>query len=77
MEILPYEPSLLDEIAVVYNETSTRTPYCYPVTPEFFGTIAPAAGRPTHERLQSEQMLVARDGGDVLGSVRQRPRTGS
>lgn len=68
MEILAYEPSFLGEIAVVYNETSTGTPYCYSVAPALFEGLVPAEGSPLPE-LQSEHMLIARDGGEVLGFV--------
>ena len=68
MEILAYEPSLLDEIAAVYNESSTGTPYCYPVTPTYFESLVPTEGSPLPE-LQSEHMFVARDRGEAVGFV--------
>jgi len=66
MEILPYEPSFLEGVTAVYNETSTGTPYCYPVTPDYFRDLVPAEGSPL-PALRSEHMLVARDGGEVVG----------
>ena len=69
MEILSYEPSLLDDVTAVYNEMVTGTPYCYPVTPEQFATVVPTDGNPVHGQFRSEHLLVARDGSDVLGFI--------
>lgn len=69
MEVVSYDPLLLGEVTAAYNELVIGTPYCYAVTPELFGRLVPAAeGSPLPE-LQSEHMLVAREGGEVLGFI--------
>jgi GNAT superfamily N-acetyltransferase len=69
MQLAPYDPHMLDDVAVVYNEAATGTPYCYPVTPGTFASIVPAAGRPPHAHLAHSEMLVARDDCEVVGFI--------
>jgi GNAT superfamily N-acetyltransferase len=69
MRVAPYDPQMLGDVAAVYNEAATGTPYCYPVTAEVFAGIVPTAAKEPHAGLQSEEMLVARIGAETAGFV--------
>ena len=69
MEVLPYEPAMLTDVAAVYNGAIRDVPHCYPVSVEDLEpALAGAAGGPLgHDHVRSEAVWVARAGGSVLG----------
>ena len=67
MQILPYDPPMVGEIAAAYNDVIRGVPHCYPVdTAEIAAAVAPAVGDGS-DRLHSEAALVARDGSAIRG----------
>jgi len=68
MEILSYEPSLLAEVTAAYNREIAGLPYCYPVPPEVFEAVMPG-GWSYMPMAEAEQVLVAREDGEVTGFV--------
>jgi len=71
MEILTYDPGMLEQIAALYNESVRSVPHCYPVLPEEFATEVPGelGGTPREEKLRSETILIARQEGSLIGFV--------
>jgi ribosomal protein S18 acetylase RimI-like enzyme len=81
MEIIQYDPTLLPDITVAYNDITRNVPHCYPVRSEDFepvvaGVIHESEG---HKRLHSEAAFVARDGRSIRGFIHigvKRPENG-
>lgn len=36
VEVRPFENSMLQDVVTVYNQLTSKTPFCYPLTPEMF-----------------------------------------
>ncbi len=71
MEILPYEPAMLTDVAAAYNDAIRDVPHCYPVNvedlePALAGT---AGGQPGHVDVHSEAAWIAKAGASVLGLI--------
>jgi GNAT superfamily N-acetyltransferase len=71
MEVLIYDPSMLDRITALYNRSVGNVPHCYPVLPEEFATELPVAlgGRAKRDLMKSETLLVAQQRGSPLGFI--------
>jgi GNAT superfamily N-acetyltransferase len=65
MEIVPFEPSMAEDMARRYNELIEPVPECYPVSADRFASVEALA----HRRVRDEEIAVALAGGDVAGFV--------
>ncbi len=70
MEILPYDPGMLSDVASLYNRATASVPHCYSVGEAAFGGsfMKLPEGR-EHCRLGAQEVQVARDAGTVVGFV--------
>jgi hypothetical protein len=71
MEILPYEPSVAQELATTYNHAVQWVPHCYPAGDEEFArALASTLGEgEANQRLHSEAAFVAWEGSTIVGFV--------
>jgi len=65
LEIVAFEPEMAEGVAGLYNDLIEPVPECYPAASARFESVE-ALG---HKRLHDEKMMVAREGGDVVGFV--------
>jgi len=69
--IEPYDPTMSEEVASVYNGAIRDVPHCYPVSVEEIESVlrgATGAG-PRDGRLHSQVAFVARQGGSTCGFI--------
>ena len=73
METRDYSPELLCAVTALYNEATEFVPNCWPVGEgEFAGAVAGVLGGKSDggpEGVEEQQLVVAVDGGEVLGFV--------
>ena len=73
MDIVSYRdaPDLLDALVSAYNRNVAGLPHCYPVRPQRLrDALSGAIGDPRlHRGLRDEEVLIAWDGGRLLGFV--------
>ena len=65
MEIVSSQPQMAPGLARCYNEMAAAAPYCAPVGEEWFRDLGRLARAPCRE----ESVLVAQEGGEVVGFV--------
>ena len=71
VEILTYDPSMIEELAAAYNKATAGVPHCYPVAEGTFerGLSELSEDRKKHCSLGWHEVRVARDGDVVVGFV--------
>ncbi|MHC4201091.1 MAG: GNAT family N-acetyltransferase [Planctomycetota bacterium] len=71
MEIITYDPSMLEGLAAAYNRATSDLPHCYPVAEDTFegGLRELSEDRKKDCSLGWQEVLVARDGNVVVGFV--------
>ena len=71
MEISPYEPGMLDDVAATYNRAVRTVPHCHPVSPGDFETELAAVGDSgtADPEVEREQILTIVSGGAISGFV--------
>ena len=69
MQIIPYHASMAPEVASVYNRTVSAVPHCYPVDVERFAAALPGSAdkEPTDGKFIAERVMVATEGGSIVG----------
>lgn len=71
MEVLPYRSEMLPGVVALYNRATAPVPHCYRVREETFsgGFMNLSEGREDKHRLDKQEMLVAREKGEVAGFI--------
>ena len=71
MEVLPYEPGMLPELTLAYNNIIRGVPHCFPVSPEDFASVIAGVveAEGGHDQLDAEAGFVAREGRSTCGFI--------
>ena len=71
VDIIPYERSMAAELALAYDHIVRDVPHCYPVKVDDFASAVSCLVEEgqSHERLHSEEAVVARNGLSPLGFI--------
>jgi hypothetical protein len=67
MMLRPYHPSLALEVARCYNDTISLLPGAFPAPAAWF--TGPAARHSLHHELNEQHLMLAEEGGRVVGFV--------
>ena len=67
MEILDFEPEMVEGLASLYNKATEKVPHCQPASPDQFRELAQVLGLETGEDIRHEHIEVVREGSAITG----------